>query len=112
MTACDCSNNNTERYYVGSELKFALTITCEGFEQDTDPWTATIKTQMGKSIVCSKTENSIVDGQGQWYLLVDTAQLGSGLCSIVVEIDVPDNDFEDGYRHEVYAEQLMTIKPV
>ena len=33
--------------------------------------------------------------------LIDTSYLGDGAYYLMVEIDVPDDDFDDGYRHEV-----------
>ena len=52
------------------------------------------------------------DDENQWYILVDTAILGSGTYNIVVDIDVPDNDFDDGFRHEVVKKELFKIKSV
>lgn len=95
-----------EKYYVGTELKFALTITSEGFDMDTDSWVA--KVQCGKKIVtCSREDGAVVD-DNQWYILVDSAVLGVGSYYLIVEIDVPDDDFDDGYRHEV----LKTGRPI
>lgn len=96
-----------ERYYVGTELKFALTITSTGFDMDTDAWTAYIICGR-KSIICSKNNNAVIDDQGQWYILVDSQYLGAGKYFLVVAIDVPDDDFDDGYRHEV----LQQEKPI
>lgn len=31
-----------QRYYLGSEKKLAINITCQGFNMDTDFWKATI----------------------------------------------------------------------
>lgn len=101
----------TNEYFAGSELKFAFAIECEGFSMDNDPWSAVIRNG-DKTIVCTSTENTVVDETGKWYLLVDTALLGTGNCTLVVEIDVPDSDFPDNYRHEVYKQNLLTIKRV
>lgn len=93
-----------ERYYVGTELKFALTIESEGFSMDDDQWIA--KVICGKNEVkCCKLNNSKRGDDGQWYILVDTSKLGSGQCYLVVEIDVPDFDFPDEYRHEVLKQE-------
>ena len=101
----------TNEYFQGSELKFSFQIECEGFSMDNDPWSAVIRNG-DKTIVCTSTENTVVDETGKWYLLVDTALLGTGNCTLVVEIDVPDSDFPDNYRHEVYKQNLLTIKRV
>lgn len=93
-----------ERYYIGTELKFALTITSSGFDMARDPWTATI-TNGKNRVVCRRGENVILDDQNQWYITVDTAELGTGQYYLIVEIDVPDDDFSDGYRHEVLKQE-------
>lgn len=96
------------KYYLGSEKKLAITINCQGFNMDTDPWQVTI-TNGSKQIVCTRTQNSAVDGNNQWYLLIDTTKLGVGKPKAVIEIEVPDTDFEDEYRHEIYVKQLDNI---
>lgn len=94
--------------YLGSEKKLAITINCQGFNMDTDPWKVTISNG-NKQIVCERGHNAVQDVHNQWYLLVDTDQLGIGKPKAVIEIDVPDTDFEDDYRHEVYVYQLEPI---
>lgn len=95
-------------HYLGTEKKLALTITSQGFSMDTDPWQVTIVN--GKNqIVCNRTQNAVVDSSNQWYLLVDTKLLGVGTPKVIIEIDVPDEDFDDNYRHEVYVKRLDTI---
>ena len=93
-----------KRYYVGTELKFALTITSSGFNMNTDPWTAII-TNGKNSTSCSRGNNAIIDDNGQWCILVDTAILGPGQYYLIVELDIPDDDFSDGYRHEVFKQE-------
>ena len=100
-----------EEYYINSELKFSIKIECEDFDMGQDPWTAVLRNGE-KSITFSKTENTVVDEDGNWYLLVDTSLLGAGKCYLITEIDVPDSDFPDGYRHEVHKQTLMTLKRV
>ena len=45
------------RYYIGTEIKFALTITSEGFSMDTDNWKATVRCG-SNTIECDSTHNS------------------------------------------------------
>ncbi len=97
-----------ERYYVGTDLKFALTITSEGFNMDTDPWVATVR--CGKKEVKCERANSVIDENGQWYILVDSSVLMAGTYILIVDIDVPDDDFKDGYRHETLKmEQPLAV---
>lgn len=100
-----------EKYYIGTELKLAFTIECEGFDMTKDHWTAKVICG-GNSIICDKTQNAFMDDNNQWFILVDTALLGSGFYNVVVDIDVPDNDFDDGFRHEVIKKELFVIKRV
>ena len=100
-----------QRYFVGTELKFAITINCEGFSMTEDPWTVTVKNGT-KSIECEKVE----DDNNQYYFLLDTATLGKGTYEVTVEIDVPDEDFpaeeneDTHYRHEVWKKVFITVK--
>lgn len=101
---------NKTSYFVGSELKVVIQITCEGFSMDNDPWEAIVR-QGSKEIRCSRGSNSVFDGEN-WVLLIDTSILGKGRYSIVVDIDVPDADFDDGYRHETYKQLLMLVNGI
>ena len=96
-----------QRSYVGTELKFAVTISSAGFSMDTDPWTVTV-TNGQKSVVCEKVEDDL---NHQHYILLDTAVLGKGTYNVTIEIDVPDEDFEDDYRHEVWKKEgFLTVR--
>ena len=95
-------------HYLGNEKKLALTINSQGFSLDRDPWQVTVVN--GKNqIVCDRTHNSAVDDHNQWYLLIDTRLLGVGTPKVIIEIDVPDIDFDDNYRHEVYVKPFDPI---
>ena len=97
-----------KRYYLGDEKKLAITITSQGFDMNTDPWKVTFINGC-KQYVCTRTENSAVDADGQWYLLFYTTKLGIGKPKAIIEIDVPDIDFDDEYRHEVW---VYTLDPI
>ena len=99
-----------ENYFFGTELKIAISIECEGFSMDNDEWTATVK-RSGRSIVCDKAHNTAHDQDG-WYLLIDSSLLGTGAYVLVVDIEVPDADFEDGFRHETYKKDLFFVQMV
>lgn len=95
--------------YLGDDKKFAITINSQGFNMNTDPWKVTIVNGKNK-IICDRNQNTVKDEHDQWYLLVDTMQLGVGTPKAIIEIDVPDTDFiDDHYRHEVYS---MSLKPI
>ena len=98
------------KYFVGTELKIAIEIVCEGFDMNVDDWYCTVK-KSNKSVVCDKEHNVAHDNDG-WYLLVDSSILGSGRYDLVVDIDVPDSDYEDGLRHETYKQELFYVNGV
>lgn len=99
---------NEKKYFVGTELKIVVNLECEGFSVDTDPWKVTFRRGSSKEIVCSRGENTVFDGEN-WICLVDTAKLGAGIYKVIGEVDVPDPDFEDGYRHEVYVLEFERV---
>lgn len=98
-------------YFVGTELKIAINIECEGFDMNSDSWTARV-VKGSKSIVCDKMQNSVKDENDNWYITIDSSILGSGIYYLVTEIDVPDDDFADGFRHEVVKQELLRMKSV
>ena len=104
--------HNMNRHYLGSKEKYALSIDCEGFSMDTDPWTAYVTCGSEKQTF-KRGEDAITDGDGQWYIIIDTIQLGAGTCYLTVEFDVPDFDFPENYRHQVLQmeEPLCQIIP-
>ncbi|MBR3625218.1 MAG: hypothetical protein IKN48_02550 [Bacteroidaceae bacterium] len=103
---------NMNRHYLGSEEKYALSIDCEGFSMDTDPWTAYVTGGSGKQTF-RRGENTVTDGNGQWYIIIDTTKLGVGMCYLTAEFDVPDHDFPDSYRRQILQmeEPLCQIIP-
>lgn len=99
-------------FYVGTEIKIAIAITSEGFDMDRDPWSVTVK--CGRRTVTCTEDSGATCVNGQWYITVDTAELGKGLYYLIAEIDVPDAHFSDGYRHEVLKDEtpLCDVKKV
>lgn len=98
-------------FFVGSTLKFAINIEREGFNMAWNDWKVTV-TRGDKSIVCDRNTNSVFDENDQWYFLVDTGILGVGTYKVRIDIDVPDEDYPDGYSHEVYGQNLCKIMGV
>ena len=97
-----------QRYYLRDKKKLAITITRKGFDMNTDPWKVTFVNGC-KQYVCTRTENSAVDASGQWYLLFYAERLGIGKPKAIIEIDVPDIDFDEGYSHEIW---VYTLDPI
>jgi hypothetical protein len=110
-----------EQYYIGTDLKFCITITGEGFSQDDDDWEAKIVCN-NKAITYEKVgtdpdswKGVITDGNGNYYIMVDTTQFQTGLVKMIVTAYVPDQDFDessegDCIRREVAVQDLCYIK--
>lgn len=97
-------------YYIGTDLKFKINITAEGFDMSTDAFS--IKLRSGNSLIDVPNENIVSDGEDGYFLLVNTSQLKAGLLQMIVIAEVPDDDFPSGIRHEVDRVNLCTIKQV
>ena len=100
-----------ETIYLGTELKLAVQIECEGFDMDSNEWTAQIFCGKNKSEPIGRDTGAVKVG-GQWCVLIDTKSLGAGLYWLVTAYDVPDSDFPDGYRHVVKKQALFNVEGV
>lgn len=108
---CGCDMmDELESFYLPSGLKFAVNMTCEDFDMDTDDWTITV-TRGRNSIVFDK-DSAIKGTDEQWYICIDTEALGPGRMDIIFEALVPDDDFEGGVRKEVMKYPLINGKSV
>lgn len=99
--------NNDCVAWLGGALKYAVNMSCPGFDMDDDDWRITV-VRRDKSVVFTK-ENSITDGE-QWFICFDSSKIGPGTVYIIFEAFVPDDDFPDGIRKEVVRHELITIK--
>lgn len=103
-----CGDKDNPIQYVGTELKVALTIECDGFDINTDNWTAEVR--CGRNSKQYTREQNTVQMDGTWVMLVGTKQLGAGLYWLVTEYDVPDSDYTDGVRHVVKKQPLFNVE--
>lgn len=102
--------NDRNYPYYGTELKFLLTITAEGFSMDDDDFTVTLRNG-NRSLTLTK--NDCIESGGDWYIVFNSKDIGVGTISAVITAHVPDNDFPDGIRDEVYViDRLTKILPV
>lgn len=108
-----CENVNCKETlaFVGTQLKFALTVTADGFSMDDDDFEVTLKSQ-SKSLTIKKEDMVHDDTEGQWYFTFDSAAFGPGLVSVIVTASVPDDDFDGGVRREVVKRSLIRIMSV
>lgn len=110
---CNCEHTNQERAWVGTGLKFAVTITAEGFSQDDDDWKVVF--QCGRnSVELTKADMSISEDNGNLTYIanVDTSLLGTGDLSVITYAYVPDEDWDDGVRVEVDKQNILHIKEI
>ena len=100
-----------ESYYIGSDLKFALSITVQGggFDQATSNYDIDI--YCGSKKLHYTQEDIYADG-GEYYLMVPTSELRPGTMKMVVTAYVEDDAFESGYRREVDVRNIATIKNI
>lgn len=96
----------TNRTFLGTEVKFLVTIEADGFDMERDDFNITLK-RGGSSLFFEKAD--LVHDENSFYLCFDTKDLGSGVVTATITAYVPDNDFDDGLRTEVYKFDLMTV---
>lgn len=99
---------NGGRVYVGSDVKFRIIITADGFDQDADNWEVTISA--GAKTHTFQKEECIhaLDG---WYVAFNTAEYGSGKYTATIAAYIPDTDFYDGTRKEVKRIEFLIVEP-
>lgn len=99
-----------EQVFVGTKLKFAITISSPGFDINEDDFTVDIR--RGSKSIHFEKDDLVVDENDKYYVCFDTAELGSGLIEAIITAFVPDDDFDDGIRTEVVKLTLLSAKMV
>lgn len=98
---------STSTYYVGTDLKFLISIEASGFSMDEDHYSIVLRCG-GKEV-----PGDVVEGDNnEHYLIIDSSQFSSGTLKMIVYAEVPDEDFPDGARTEVAAIDLCELKRV
>lgn len=89
-----------QNWYNGSDLKFLVEITGDGFDMDENDWGVTVVVD-GKALKRYAKEDCVkVDDS--WYVCISKDVMKKfGTVSLVADAGIPDNDFDDGIRHEV-----------
>lgn len=101
--------NRQNGIFVGSDLKFALTIDTPGFSMDDDDFEVTILGRSRNKTI--KKEEMLLTGDSKWIFTYNTAEIGSGEHWMKVTAYVPDTDFDDGLRTEVVKKLLCNVNP-
>lgn len=106
MNNCPC--NSEDIGFQGGDYKYAVCMTAEGFNMNTDDWIITVRG--GCRTLTFTPENAIHDqDDDQWYICINTDLLGPGQAYITFEAHVPDTDFEAGFRREKETYRLIFI---
>lgn len=99
-----------ESAFIESEVKFALEITCNGFDMGRDAFEVFV--MKGHNVVKTYQKSDLkVDGD-VYLVCVDTSELGTGNFDLAVKAYVPDTHFEDGYRTEIAKVNLLNVKKI
>ena len=93
-----CKDN---KIYEGTKLKYLLNIEGDGFDMDAENFDVTFVGEKGT--VKIRKSDMVSNGNGKYYVLVNTALLGAGVLKAVVTAHISDPDFPDGLRDEVYV---------
>ena len=88
---------------LGTELKLNIHIDpIDGITIDNYDYTTEVYCTPRKNIIVPKSETIRVDDEN-YIVRVDTNLIGVGKIVCRVEAEIPDGDFDDGYRTEVAA---------
>lgn len=91
----------------GAGIKYSLSLAAQGFSMEDDDFSITLSGSNG-SVTIPKS-SCIQDEKGNWYFVMDTTALGSGLVKIRVVAYVVDYDFASGVREELWGDTLCRI---
>ena len=97
-----------ESVFLGTEIKFAVEVTCEGFDMDTDDFTCSI--MKGHNVVKEYAKSDLIVEEGTYILCIDTTEIGAGNFDLAINAQVSDGHFPDSKRTEIERVSLMTIK--
>lgn len=97
-----------DKTLIGTDLKFTLALTASGFDPETDDWHVDIL--RGNKVVETFQRDDLAQTEdGTWVLCIETENYGTGPYDILVTAHVPDDDFPDGIRTELYRQKLINL---
>ena len=95
--------------YTGTDLKFSIDIKSSGFSMDNDDFEVVLVNGRRKVTLA---KDDLVHGDDGWFLCFNSADLGAGDITMIVYAHVPDDDFDDGVRTEVYKDIICHIEGI
>lgn len=99
-----------ENAYIGTELKFIIEITADGFSMVDNNFTVTLK--RGSYSRTFEKGDLVQDDEDNFYLCFDSSEFGKGLITAIIRAYVPDEDFDDGFRTEIQKFDLIKIESI
>ena len=117
-------------YYKGSEIKFSIALTAQGFSMDDDDFAIEVRGQKG-SIKGNKNnttgDSNIVifrepaldddssssePSEGTWFAIISTDPLSTGDMDVIGTAYIPDSNAPDGIRTDLAKTTLGTLKNI
>lgn len=92
---------------LGNDLKFLIDPSATGFDKFRDEWEVDVTN--GKAVLHFDKTELIVE-QGDFYVCFSSEALGQGQYYITVTAHIPDTDFDDNSREEVWQAPLINIQ--
>lgn len=93
---------------LGTELKYAIEITSQGFSMDDDDFVVYI--MKGRNVIKEYAKSDLVVEDDTWLLCIDTEEIGLGSFDVAAKAYVPDDHFPDGIRTEIERVQVFNVK--
>ncbi len=94
------AQTDSSTWYIGSDLKFLVRITGEGFDMDENEWGVTL--YIDNKPIKRYANTECVRGDDDWFVCIPKEDITKfGRISLVADAQVPDNDFDAGIRNEV-----------
>lgn len=98
------NDNSSDTVYLGTDFKVNVHMdNIDGYSMDDVDFVCVFYTNSKKKVTIPKDDMiPIRDSNYVSYVApLESKDLGQGVLKIVYEADIPDNDFDDGLRHEV-----------
>ena len=110
--------------YKGTDIKFAVKLTADGFDMDTDNWELTVMCANGRDkFEISKEDCERVpalsddpdssdseEEEGTWYAIVKTANLAVGQLRVISKAYIVDAAAEGGVRQDIAVANLTKLE--
>lgn len=92
--------------FEGTDKKYKVEATLEGFSQDSDDWQVTILNKYGR-VIAHLPKQKMTRAEDGWYFMLNA--LPAGEYYAIFQARVPDDDFEDGFRDITDKQHLCSI---